>query len=178
MPALPSLTRLRRRPWYFASRLGPLGAPLAFGLVAAGLAAIGLTWFKASGTVFLPEQIAYLASGATVGVALVALGVGMLIASTAREDSTATQEVLVRILDAVERLAATTSPNAAGARIVWRVGRSAHVPGCLEVDSSQRPDLLVLTGAPPADLDGCPVCRPWTHETVAAPHAVPAGAGE
>lgn len=169
MRALSSLRRPRRRPWYLVSRLGPLGAPLAFGLVGLGLLAIAVTWFKASGTVFLPEQIAYLASGATVGIAFVALGVGMLIVSSAREDTAGTQDVLVRILDAVELLAAASVPDAGSGRIVWRIDDTAHVPGCLEVDPVQQPELLVLTGAPPADLDGCPVCRPWTHESLSSP---------
>jgi hypothetical protein len=167
MRELRFLTGLRganrdRKRWYLAARLGSFGAPLAFVLVALGLGAITLTWYKASGTVFLPEQIAYLASGATVGVSLVALGVGMLISSTAREDSASTQELLVRILEAVERLAAVAAPSAAGARVVWRVGDTAHVPGCLAVDSAADREILVVDASPPTDLQSCELCLPFT----------------
>jgi hypothetical protein len=160
------LTSLRaagrgRRPWYMTARLGALGAPVAFGLVAVGLLAIGLTWYKASGTVYLPEQIAYLASGATVGIAFVALGVGMLISSTARDDAAGTQELLVRILDAVERLAAAAAPHQGGARVVWRVGDTAHVPGCLAVDAAADREVLVVDATPPEGLSACELCLPW-----------------
>lgn len=146
--------------WYLTANAGPLGAPLAFVLIAAGLLVLVVTWYHASGTVFLPEQLAYLASGGTLGLALVAIGVGMLISSTARGDSANVQATLERLLEAVERVAAAVEPAAGDARLVWRVGDAAHVPGCLAVEGGAA-HLVVVDEQARSELQPCPLCQPW-----------------
>jgi hypothetical protein len=153
--------RPRRMPaWYLAAKTGPLGAPIAFTLIGVGLVVLVVTWYQASGTVFLPEQIAYLASGGTLGLALVALGIGMLITSTARDDSANVQATLERILVAVERVAAALEPAGGEPRLIWRAGDAAHVPGCLAVEDGEA-ELVVLDVAARSELEPCPLCQPW-----------------
>lgn len=51
---------------------------VAGGLVVAGFGAIALGWKGASATLFVPIQLAYIASGAVAGLALIVLGLGIL----------------------------------------------------------------------------------------------------
>ncbi|MFN2595089.1 MAG: hypothetical protein ABR579_09410 [Actinomycetota bacterium] len=51
---------------------------VAAGLVLAGFAGIAFAWKGASATLFVPIQMAYVASGAIGGVGLIVLGLGIL----------------------------------------------------------------------------------------------------
>lgn len=154
----------RRTPWYLAAKAGPLGAPISFGLLALGLFVLVVTWYRASGTVYLPEQVAYLSSGGTIGLAFVGVGLGMLITTASRDDSAHMQALLQSILAAVERMAAAAEPEGgACATLVSRVGSTAHVPGCVVVDAAMTgaADLLVVDAGTSCALEPCGVCQPW-----------------
>jgi hypothetical protein len=84
----------------------------------------------------------------------------MLITSTARDDSANVQATLEKILAAVERLAAAIEPGGGDARLIWRAGDTAHVPGCLAVHDEEA-ELVVLDVAARSELEPCALCQPW-----------------
>lgn len=127
-------------------------------LLPLGVALVVLGWAGVSHTVYLYDQLTYLASGSALGLALVIVGgfvyftywqtVRVREARTQHEES---QQVLLRI----EALLSKGSPALTGL-VATSTGDQVHRAGCLAV--RDRSDLRAV--AADTDLTPCRLCDP------------------
>src|SRR5689334_4992419 len=81
-----------------------LGGQLGLGCVALGLIFIGLGWNGAAGVDFVSGQIPYLLSGGALGLALVAVGVGLIVVQNSRRDRSLLEAQLRELNTSISRL--------------------------------------------------------------------------
>jgi len=148
------------------SDLARFGAPLAIGVIAAGIVVIGIGYNGAASDARVGAQIPFLLSGLGLGLALVITGAALLIARSAREDSallTARIEELMLSLPTTPVAGATAPSNAAG--LVAAGSASYHVPECRLVDGREEVAYLTRDEARAQDLRPCRVCQPDSEPT-------------
>jgi hypothetical protein len=141
--------------------LRSFGAKLGVGLIGLGLLVIGLGWYGASGrgaqvdgTTTVTGQLPYLLSGGFLGLALVVVGTGLLVAQSARRDQARLEVMLEQ-----RGVAGTQIPADAGG-LVAAGAASFHDPACRHVDGRQDVDYITVDEALSRGLQSCRACRP------------------
>lgn len=144
---------------------------LGWVLTAAGLLSLLVTWYEVSGTAVVAEQLPYLASGGTLGLALVVLGGRAFLIEDLRRDSGRLERLERQILELHTVLLArpdapdpaATSPAAARNPIRLAVlagGSTAHRSDCPLVVGKE-PEWVSRSVARRRGLDPCAVCEPY-----------------
>ena len=150
-------------------RLEPalLGGRLALGVMGLGLLVIGLGWFGISGagaridgSTDVRAQLPYLVSGGFLGLALVVVGAGLLVAQTARVERARTEALLeARFEQLVGALGGHRVPVAPEGWVV--AGAAAYHRGeCRLVAGDE--DYVSVDAAEDSGLRPCRVCLPAT----------------
>lgn len=164
----PLLRRLDR----FASAAGRFQSKAAFLLIAFGLLLILLGYAGASGAtveradgskvVSSLAQFPYLLSGGILGLALVVLGTGLLVAQRHSSDSAQVADLLRRMVDLQElgsSAAGVLAPDDLQGLVVAG-SASYHVPSCRLVEGRPGATYLLPVEAAQRGLLACRVCRP------------------
>src|SRR5205823_4847293 len=127
---------------------------------------IGVAWNGAAGIDFVSGQIPYLLSGGALGLALVAMGVGLLVVQSNRKDRALLEAQLKELSDSVARLA--NALGAGGATNGSARPAAALAEGMVLVGASSyhRPDCKLAAGKPlpampqeAAEAEGLTPCR-------------------
>lgn len=141
------------------------GGRLALGVMALGLLVIGLGWFGISGagaridgSTDVRAQLPYLVSGGFLGLALVVVGAGLLVAQTTRVERARTEALLEARFD--QLVHALGGRRVALAPEGWVVAGAAayHRSDCRLVDGDE--DYVSVDAAEDSGLRPCRVCAP------------------
>ena len=164
--------------------LGRSGTRLGLGVVALGLAIIGIGWNGAAGAggevnhvPVVQAQLPWLLSGGFLGLGVVVLGAAMMIANAYRESEARTAARMEALLEAIERQGRAPVAGVPGAP----AGDDPTLPGGIPVvredqvvvgtNSYHRPDCRLVRGRSDAEvasaaaaagrgLSPCRVCNP------------------
>jgi hypothetical protein len=143
---------------------------LGYLFIAAGLVALFLGWWGASGTATVAKQVPYLASAGLLGVVLIAVGNRIFLINDLRRDSgrldrleTMVAELHAVLLARTDALASRNgaAPSASSAKPYRAVARGTvyHLPSCAMVDGKDAVTIskgeVVSRGLKP-----CRICTP------------------
>lgn len=144
---------------------------LGWVLTGAGLLSLLVTWYEVSGTAVVAEQLPYLASGGTIGLALVVLGGRAFLIEDLRRDSGRLERlerqiselhaVLLARADAPDPAAAAPPASRNPMRLAVLPGGSTAHRGDCPLVVGKEPEWLTRTAARRRGLDPCAVCEPF-----------------
>lgn len=83
-------------------------------LIVGGFAVVAFTWSKVAGTLSVPLQIPYIASGGFVGLGLIVVGVGVVSIAAKRRDNFARVRQLQKLSATMESIQAAIDDGASG----------------------------------------------------------------
>jgi hypothetical protein len=142
--------------------------PLGLLLVVGGFVAVFLGWLEASGTADVRIQMQDLISGGVGGLGLLVIGGVLLQSALADRAARRTESALVRLADALEHGASTTTSATASATApaadskaaltVLATHASFHLPGC-DLIEDRETDQVSTTSMAQARLSGLKPCR-------------------
>lgn len=149
-------------------RFGRFGGRAGLGLVAVGIALIGIAYNAVASQTTLLGQMPYLVSGGLIGLALVMVGAAVLVVSSAREDRAMLELKLDQLTDAVVAMGGGMRPGALPSDVSGLLvagTASYHVPSCRLVDGREETQLLTPDEAERSGLKPCRVCQPQHAQT-------------
>jgi hypothetical protein len=158
-----------------------LGGQLGLACIGLGILLIGVAWNGAASVDFVTGQVPYLLSGGALGMALVALGIGLFVVQSNRKDRALLEAQVKELSENVARLANALGAGVAGNGSASAVATTTLAEGMVLVGASSfhRPDCKLAAGKPlaamPMDaaaaegLTPCRICNP-TDLPAVAPH--------
>ncbi|MCW2670839.1 MAG: hypothetical protein JWO27_2736 [Frankiales bacterium] len=139
---------------------GNYGRALGYLIAVLGFVVIGLGYNGIAGSLLdTRAQLPYLISGGFLGLAVVIFGVGLIVNSSAREDRSRLEGVMLQLLEAQQASSGTRVP--ADANGLFAAGAASyHRPDCRLVDGREEVTYVTAGEAASRSLSPCRVCKP------------------
>ena len=139
---------------------GNYGRALGYLIAVLGFVVIGLGYNGIAGSLLdTRAQLPYLISGGFLGLAVVIFGVGLIVNSSAREDRSRLEGVMLQLLEAQQAGSGTRVP--ADANGLFAAGAASyHRPDCRLVDGREEVTYVTAGEAASRSLSPCRVCKP------------------
>jgi hypothetical protein len=139
-----------------------LGGQLGLAFVLAGFILVFLGWNGAASIDRVQSQFPYLISGGVAGLCLVAVGIGVMLVQTLREERARLQSSVDELREAIERIADGSPNGSTPAEHGGVVAGSAsyHRPDCRLLEGRGGMPRTTREAAEERGLSACRVCRP------------------